>query len=232
MGIEDRWNEACGATIGTDLFWRIAVDHLSIERQLRPLIDRYARGLVLDAGAGRLAWAAQLRQRAAAYLPTDHSATHRDLAFCADLQGRLPLADGCLDTVFCCSVMEHAPEPWRILPEFHRVLRPGGHVILSVPFLYYLHGAPDDYYRFTKFGIVRLARAAGFDVVEEQVGGGFAHAGLHGLSMCITALLWTPRHPWLVTAPARGLFWLARCVDRLDRGRLFAQTVNVVLHRG
>lgn len=229
MGFEDRWNKACAATIGTDRFWRIGIDHLSIERQLRPLIDRYASGDILDAGAGRLAWRGLLEGRARFYLPMDRPRTHRDLAFCADLQGLLPLADQSVDTIFCCSVMEHAPQPWRILPEFYRVLRPGGHVILSVPFLYYLHGMPDDYFRFTLPGIVSLARAAGFAVIEQEVGGGFAHTLMHGLSMGITALLWTPRHPWLVTAPARGLFWIARCIDRLDRGRRFAQTVNVVL---
>lgn len=229
MRIKERWNEACAATIGTPLFWKLAVDHRSIERQLRPLIERYAHGRVLDAGAGRLAWRGLLQHYASEYLPIDRSPTHRDLACVADLQGGLPLRDSSVDTIFCCSVLEHAPEPWRILPEFRRVLRSSGHVILSVPFLYHLHGAPQDYFRFTRYGVGRLAAAAGFDILEIDAGGGIGHSLCHGVSMCAAALLWTPRHPALVTAPAGALEWAARRFDRLDRSRVFAQTVNAVL---
>jgi SAM-dependent methyltransferase len=232
MGLKSRWHAACAETIGRDLFWRIAVDHLSIERQLRPLIDGYAQGVVLDAGAGRLAWRTLLEPKASAYLATDYAPIHPDLAFCADLQGGLPLQDGSVDTIFCCSVMEHTPEPWRILPEFHRVLRPAGRVILSVPFLYHLHGAPEDYFRFTVHGTVRLAREAGFEVVEQRTGGGVVHTACQALSLLIAGALWTSRAPWLVTAPARTLFGLARALDRFDRAGLFAQTVNVVLKKG
>lgn len=231
MAIKERWNATCAATIGTPLFWRIAVDHRSIEHQLRPLIERYARGAVVDAGAGRLAWRAVLEPRATVYLPIDRWPTHEDLACCADLQGLLPLPDQSVDTIFCCSVLEHAPEPWRILPEFKRVLRARGHVILSVPFLYHLHGAPEDFFRFTSHGVARLARAAGFEVVELNAGGGPAHSLCHGVSMCLAALLWTPRHPGFVTAPVQVLSWLARIVDSADRQHLFAQTINAVLRR-
>src|SRR5205085_2774695 len=168
MSLKGGWHAACAETIGHDLFWRIAVDHLTIERQLKPLIDRHAQGVILDAGAGRLAWRMFLEPKATMYIPTDYSPAHPDLAFCADLQGGLPLSSGSIDTIFCCSVMEHTPEPWRILPEFARVLSPSGRVILSVPFLYHLHGAPDDYFRFTAHGIVGLANRAGFEVAEQS----------------------------------------------------------------
>lgn len=231
MAIKERWNAACAATIGSPLFWRIAVDHRAIECQLRPLIERYARGVVLDAGAGRLAWRALLEPQATAYLPIDRWPTHNDLACCADLQGFLPLRNQSVDTVFCCSVLEHTPEPWRILPEFKRVLRADGHVILSVPFLYHLHGAPEDFFRFTPHGVARLARTAGFEIVELSTGGGLAHSVCHAVSMCVTALLWTPRYSRFATAPVQALSWIARLVDRADRQRLFAQTVNAVLRR-
>ncbi len=227
MGIKKRWNAACAQTVGHDVFWRVAVDHLSIERQLRSWIDCYACGRILDAGAGRLAWRSLLEPKASMYTPTDYFPSHRDLAFCADLQGLLPLADKSIDTIFCCSVMEHTPKPCAFARP--ACAETGRCVILSVPFLYYLHGEPADYFRFTPYGVVQLARAAGFKVIEQSVGGGFAHTVCHGLSMCITALLWHPRWPQFATASARGLFGIARFVDRFDRGHLFAQTVNVVL---
>jgi hypothetical protein len=125
--------------------------------------------------------------------------------------------------------MEHTHEPWRILPEFRRVLHPGGHVILSVPFLYYLHGVPNDYFRFTRFGVERLAAAAGLEIIEMGTTGGLAHTILQALSMLTTACLWTPRAPFLAEIPARCLAMLARSIDRLDRRGIFHQSVNAVL---
>jgi SAM-dependent methyltransferase len=231
MGIKSGWDKACSESIGRAEFWRIAVDHLSIERQLKPLIERYARGRVLDAGAGRMAWRSMLRAAASEYMSTDYSLTHPELSFQADLRALIPLEDQTIDTIFCCSVLEHVTEPWRVLPDMLRILRPGGHVIMSVPFLYYLHGAPHDYFRFTRYGIVELASKAGFEIVEVKTGGGFAHALLHPVSMVITAMLWHRHAPWLTAMPAYALYRLARLVDGLDRGGLFAQTVNVVLRR-
>lgn len=224
-----RWAAACRDTIGSETFWAIAVDHAAIRRSLGPLIERYAKGCVLDAGAGRLAWHALLTERATALLSTDAASTHPRLSFVCDLTAGIPLRDGSLDTIFCCSVIEHTAEPWRLLPEFRRVLRPGGHVILSAPFLYYLHGIPQDYFRFTAYGVRRLAERAGLDVVELSTSGGLCHTLSHAASMLVAALLWTPRAPFLVTAPARALFAAARLIDGCDRQGLFRQTVNAVL---
>lgn len=229
MSLKARWHKACAETIGSKLFWRIAVDHLSIERELAPLIDRHARGRILDAGAGRLAWRELLEPRASHYLATDYMPAHPELAFTADLQGGIPLKDASVDTIFCCSVMEHTPEPWRVLPEFRRVLAPGGRAILSVPFLYYLHDAPHDYFRFTRHGVERLAAAADLDIVEISVSGGMAHAFGQAFSLVWAGLFWTRKAPWLVSLPVSAVFSICRMLDRLDRGGLFAQTVNAVL---
>ncbi|CAN7508416.1 class I SAM-dependent methyltransferase [Bosea sp. LjRoot90] len=207
------------------------MDHLSIRRELAPLIERYARGRVLDAGAGRMAWRSLLMARASEYLSMDYEAAHPDLSFQGDLRGGLPVDDKSIDAVFCCSVLEHIPEPWLVFAELKRIVRPGGHVILSVPFIYYLHGAPHDYFRFTRYGVTEMATKAGFEIAELKTSGGIAHMLLHAVSMVSTALLWHRRAPFLAAAPALVLFGVARLVDRLDRGGLFAQTVNVVLRQ-
>jgi SAM-dependent methyltransferase len=227
--LQRRWLKACSDTIGTERFWSIAVDHVSIRRALAPLISRYASGPVLDAGAGRLAWRALLRAKGETYFASDAAPSHPELSFLCDVQGRIPLRDASIGSIFCCSVMEHTCEPWRILPEFRRVLRTGGHVILSVPFLYYLHGAPYDYFRFTRFGVERLASAAGFEIVEMVTTGGLAHTILQALSMLTTACLWTPHAPLLAAIPARCLATLANLIDRLDSRGVFHQSVNAVL---
>lgn len=45
----------------------------------------------------------------------------------------LPFADRSFDVVLLVAVLEHTSEPWRVLAEAHRVLRPGGRVIIVVP---------------------------------------------------------------------------------------------------
>jgi hypothetical protein len=50
--------------------------------------------------------------------------------------------------------------------ELRRVLRPGGHLLLSLPFIQPAHANPDDYFRFTAEGMRELAGDAGLTVIE------------------------------------------------------------------
>lgn len=76
----------------------------------------------------------------------------------------LPFLDASLDGVICAAVLEHVPDPHRILAEIRRVLRPGGVAYVEVPFLQPFHAAPDDYYRVTLEGLRRWM--AGFDELD------------------------------------------------------------------
>ena len=58
--------------------------------------------------------------------------------------------------VLCLSVLEHLEEPARAVKEMHRVLKPEGKILVSVPFMFPIHDAPGDYWRFTKFGLKYL----------------------------------------------------------------------------
>ena len=59
--------------------------------------------------------------------------------------------------------MEHVPEPAGFLAEASRCLRPGGRLLLTVPFAARWHYIPHDYWRFTPSALERLLSAAGFD---------------------------------------------------------------------
>jgi SAM-dependent methyltransferase len=52
---------------------------------------------------------------------------------------RFPWPDGSVDLVICNQVLEHLKNIWLPMSEMHRVLRPGGHAVLSVPNLASLH---------------------------------------------------------------------------------------------
>ncbi|MCC6384454.1 MAG: class I SAM-dependent methyltransferase [Bacteroidia bacterium] len=73
----------------------------------------------------------------------------------------IPFHDNEFDYVFCTEVMEHVPEPGSLLKEIYRVLKPGGILIMTTPFMVPLHEEPYDFYRYTKHGIKHLLTKAG-----------------------------------------------------------------------
>jgi SAM-dependent methyltransferase len=80
----------------------------------------------------------------------------------------IPLADATVDAVVCTQALEHMTEPWLVLEEFHRLLRPGGSLWVTVPLVWYLHEIPHDYYRFTSYGLRYLLERAGFVDTDVQ----------------------------------------------------------------
>jgi SAM-dependent methyltransferase len=58
--------------------------------------------------------------------------------------------------VVCCSVLEHVRKPWVMAENISSVIRPGGTVYMSVPWVWRYHAYPDDYYRFSWKGIMEL----------------------------------------------------------------------------
>jgi len=59
------------------------------------------------------------------------------------------LKEGSFGLVVCCSVMEHTPTPWIMAQNLTRLVRPGGHLYISVPWVWRYHAFPDDYFRFS-----------------------------------------------------------------------------------
>ncbi len=70
----------------------------------------------------------------------------------------LPLADNQFDCVFCTGVLEHIRDPWQVVREIHRVLKPGGVIHLDAPFMQAFHLDPVDYWRFTVDGLRQLCK--------------------------------------------------------------------------
>tara|TARA_R110002074_G_scaffold29011_3_gene83301 strand:- start:4734 stop:5549 length:816 start_codon:yes stop_codon:yes gene_type:complete len=88
----------------------------------------------------------------------------------------LPFATDAFDTVLSTEVLEHLPDPARCVNEMARVLRPGGKLLLTVPFSQPLHELPSDYYRFTPSSLEHIVRGAGLEVGSIEPRGNFASA--------------------------------------------------------
>ena len=97
--------------------------------------------------------------------------------------------DRTFDVVLCEQVLEHVRDPWAAVRTLNDLCRPGGHVIVSTPFLVKIHNEPADYWRFTVPGLRLLLESAGLDVLS-------AHSW--GNRACVRANFrhWVRRRPW------------------------------------
>ena len=68
----------------------------------------------------------------------------------------LPFDNNSKSNILCTEVLEHVREPQKAIDELHRVLKIGGRLILTTRFIYPLHDVPNDYFRYTKYGLKKL----------------------------------------------------------------------------
>ncbi len=122
------------------------------------------RGQLYDLGCGEMPYKDWFLNYVERYVGVDWGSSLHELRadIIADLNGPLPIEGEVADTIISLSVMEHLREPQVFLGEAHRILRRGGAMILQVPFMWGVHEAPYDYYRYTQFGLRHLFEKAGF----------------------------------------------------------------------
>lgn len=109
-------------------------------------------GTVLVAGSKRYPTSAPARRYAGTVIGVDMSGgAGVDLVH--DLAKPLAFSVSHVD---CCSVLEHCADPFAVARTLQGALITGGSLMLTVPFVWRLHGYPNDYWRFTIAGVKRL----------------------------------------------------------------------------
>ena len=84
---------------------------------------------------------------------------------------RWPIDDTTADVVLCTETLEHVPDPSVFLSEAFRCLKPGGRILLTVPFAARWHFIPHDYWRFTPSGLQRLLARPASPILPFMHGG-------------------------------------------------------------
>lgn len=136
----------------------------TLEQELLP-VARYLTGKVLNAGAGARDITGFLRANGMTELTRyDIAAADPDVVI-GPIES-MPFADERFDSALCNAVLEHIEDAEQGIAELARVVRRGGHVVVTVPFLQPYHACPGDYRRYTADGLAQLGENAGLELVE------------------------------------------------------------------
>jgi len=185
---------------------RLNVDLLAAALQLVTM--RFARGSLLDLGCGNVPLYGLYRTKAEEVTCVDwdnstHDLRHVDLT--ANLNRQLELPSAAFDTVVLTDVLEHIAEPRILIAEIRRILRPGGMLIGTVPFLYRLHEEPHDYYRYTRHSLEAMATDAGLSVEMLEAYGQGTDVLFDILAKIMVSAHWRWGETWASWAHRLGL---------------------------
>jgi len=142
---------------------KLASIYYSIKKKLGSF-----EGKVLEVGCGNQPYRFLLHK--AEYHGIDHIlakefASHNDEIKYYENE-TFPENSGEYDWCFHTEVLEHISDPEHFMKECHRVLKPSGGLLFTVPFSYRYHYIPHDYYRYTPSGLENLLEKGGFQVTE------------------------------------------------------------------
>lgn len=130
-----------------------------------------------------------------------------DLVF--DAEKTWPIENEAFDAVLFVNVLEHIYHYREALGEAHRVLKPGGTLAGVVPFMFNVHGSPDDYFRYTASALTRILSDAQFDEIEIQ------ELGCGSFGIVYHALIGFMRWDWLASASMSAAKGVNAFIDKV-----------------
>jgi SAM-dependent methyltransferase len=126
-------------------------------------------GNLLDVGCGTKPYRSLFKVESYRGLDIDSPVT-RERGVADDLYDgtQFPYQNDTFDSVLCNQVLEHVFNPDIFLTEINRVLKPGGKLLLTVPFVWDEHEQPYDYARYTSFGLNALLEKNGLKIISHR----------------------------------------------------------------
>lgn len=179
--------------------------------------QKYFNGKFLDIGCGKMPYKMEVVKSVEEYIGVDiKNDSYQDIIkpdFYWD-GSVLPFENDLIDSSMLIEVLEHVPQPEKTLREINRVLKKGGYLLITVPFLWTLHDVPNDEYRYTPFALRRMLEASNFEIVEIESFGNW-HA-----SLASTLALYTKRAPiqsWKKKILSVLTFSIIKILNKLDK---------------
>src|SRR5262245_35049954 len=202
----------CSSRFVQDASNRFSRENLNefLEREIAALEAGPPGRRVLSVGAGGLLARRVKALRGSSVVQVDiDPALRPDVV--ADVCDLRCFEDASFDAVFLLEVLEHVETPDLAISELHRVLKLGGALVLSTPFLFEIHEAPRDYFRFTEHGLRFLLRGFGSCQIARRNGyfkstlvplmrltrSRYVIDNLFGLGVLFTGLVLAPLLGWL-----------------------------------
>ncbi len=132
-------------------------------------LNRFIGGKTLDIGCGARPY--EKCFEVSRYVGLEINSAAADALSHADVRYdgyQMPFRDNSFDSVVAFQVLEHVFEPEVFLHEIGRVLKPEGVLLLTVPFLWEEHEKPNDFARYSSFGLAYLLNKQGFEVIHAK----------------------------------------------------------------
>lgn len=198
----------------------------------------FLKGVMYDFGCGERPYEHFFLRYVDKYVGVDWGNTLHQLKadIVADLNKSLPIKSCSADTIVSFSVLEHLCEPQTMLNEAYRILKTGGTMILQVPFQWWVHEAPYDYYRYTPYGLEYMFEKAGFNnIIVEPSSGFFTMWILKFIYFSCRFIRGPKPMRWVIKGMLVPFWFIAQVIapylDKLDRNWILETSGYYVIAR-
>lgn len=117
--------------------------------------------LLLDVGAGHGDFAQTYEGRKSLSLDV---VPYPEVDLACDLAECIPFREGSFDMLILMNVLEHVYNFHGLLNSLFYLLKPGGSLVIAVPFMIKVHQAPFDFQRYTHYSLEQMAHQHGFEI--------------------------------------------------------------------
>jgi SAM-dependent methyltransferase len=202
---------------------RIEVNWYESERLLQQAREQVPAGaLLLDAGSGQGRYKEYFDHTRYVGLDLavgDKTWDYTGLDSVGDLR-EIPFPENSFDAAVCVQTLEHVNDPFQVIGEIGRVLKPGGRFYLSAPQAWHQHQKPHDFFRYTSFGFNHLLQESGMRILEIRPMGGYFWFLSFNLQML---------HFWLFPPVKKKWQWWLQLPFQLIVQGIFFFTLPVLL---